>query len=202
MAPMEVETVATVGARKWSPGSWRSCETLQMATYEDSQDSYAATMDKLSKVPPLVQPGEVDALREQLAAAARGEKFIVQGGDCAERFMDCTADYLEAQLKLIVQMGALMESATGMPTVRVARMAGQYGKPRSSPVEKHASFGEIKSYKGENINGYAPTDRAWDPDRLLQGRDIAEIAERFSRAVGATLQLCMIGGETPPKDEI
>lgn len=161
--------MATVGARKWSPGSWRSCETLQMATYEDSQDSYAATMDKLSKVPPLVQPGEVDALREQLAAAARGEKFIVQGGDCAERFMDCTADYLEAQLKLIVQMGALMESATGMPTVRVARMAGQYGKPRSSPVEKHASFGEIKSYKGENINGYAPTDRAWDPDRLLQG---------------------------------
>ena len=172
-----------------------------MASYDDKA-AYDSVIAKLSKVPPLVTASEVDTLTSMLASCARGEKFIVQGGDCAERFMDCTADYLEAQLKLIVQMGALMESATGMPTVRVARMAGQYGKPRSSPVEKHASFGEIKSYKGENINGYAPTDRAWDPDRLLQGRDIAEIAERFSRAVGATLQLCMIGGETPPKDEI
>jgi len=141
---------------------------LQMATYED-QAAYAAVMDKLSKVPPLVQPSEVDSLRAALAAAARGERFLIQGGDCAERFMDCEGGRLEKQLKMLVQMGALMEQATGMPVVRIARIAGQYGKPRSKPTESHPTMGEIYSFKGDNINGYDPTERAWDPNRLLSG---------------------------------
>uniref|UniRef100_A0A7S3BQP0 Phospho-2-dehydro-3-deoxyheptonate aldolase n=1 Tax=Haptolina ericina TaxID=156174 RepID=A0A7S3BQP0_9EUKA len=83
--------------------------------------------------------------------------------------MDCEPDRLEAQLKMMVQMGAIVESATSMPVVRIARIAGQYGKPRSKPTENVPGFGEIYSFKGDNINGYAPEDRKWDPKRLLEG---------------------------------
>lgn len=163
-----MSVVGEVNARTWSPSSWRQFEALQMASYED-QDMYQSVIDKLSKVPPLVQAGEVDNLRVALAAASRGERFIIQGGDCAERFMDCEPGRLEAQLKVMVQMGALMEHATGVPPVRIARIAGQYGKPRSKPTESHPTMGEIYSFKGDNINGYAAADRKWDPNRLLQG---------------------------------
>ena len=168
---MEVDAAGIVGqvlSRTWSPASWRECESLQMATYDD-QAAYNEVMDKLSKVPPLVQAGEVDALTKQLAAAARGEAFIIQGGDCAERFVDCEGDRIESQIKVITQMCALFEQATGMPVVPIARIAGQYGKPRSKPMETHPTLGEIYSFKGENINGYEPTERKWDPGRLLQG---------------------------------
>ena len=170
MAAMDVESaVKTVAARTWAPNSWRNYECLQMATYEDDAAAYEAVTSKLSKVPPLVQAAEVDKLRLALAAAARGEKFIIQGGDCAERFMDCEAGRLEAQLKVMVQMGALFSEATGVESVRIARIAGQYGKPRSSPTEAHATMGKIMSFKGDNINGYEPAERKWDPQRLLTG---------------------------------
>jgi len=168
---MEIEPadiVAAVAARKWAPASWRTYESLQMATYDDKA-AYDAVIAKLSKVPPLVTAYEVDNLTTMLASCARGEKFIIQGGDCAERFMDCDGDRIETQLKLMVQMGAVVEAATGVKAVRVCRLAGQYGKPRSSPVEKHPELGEIKSFKGDNINGYETNKRDWDPNRLLDG---------------------------------
>ena len=98
-----------------------------MASYEDKAE-YDAVIAKMSKLPPLVQASEVDMLTAQLAAAGRGQAFVIQGGDCAERFIDCDGDRLEQQLKLVVQMGAILEAATGVKAVRVARLAGQYGK--------------------------------------------------------------------------
>lgn len=160
--------VAEVAARQWAPDSWRKYKGEQMATYEDAE-LHSAVMDKLSKVPGLVLPSEVDSLTNVLAAAGRGERFIVQGGDCAERFMDCEAERISAQLAVITQMGAIVQGATGRPAVRIARMAGQYGKPRSKPTEKVEGWGEIYSFKGDNINGFEPKDRAWDPKRLLDG---------------------------------
>jgi len=139
-----------------------------MAEWEDKELA-AKVLDKLGKLPPLVQPAETETLKAMLVAAGRGEKFIIQGGDCAERFVDCNQDRLEKQVKLILQMGMIIEHATGKPPVCIARIAGQYGKPRSKPTEVVEGFGEIMSFKGENINGFAPTDRKWDPDRLLQG---------------------------------
>lgn len=165
---VDEDAVKTVAARTWAPGSWRSYECCQMAVYEDQQE-LKVVLDKLSKLPPLVQPAEVDGLVTEFARAARGESFIVQGGDCAERFMDCEGDRLDAQLQLVVQMGAIVAASTGKPAVRVARIAGQYGKPRSKPTENVDGFGEIYSFKGDNINGYDPKDRKWDPQRLLQG---------------------------------
>jgi len=141
---------------------------LQMAEYEDKALT-AKVMDKLSKLPPLVQPKEAEKLKTLLAEAGRGERFIIQGGDCAERFMDCQADRLETQLKLILQMGVVHEHLTKTPAVCIMRIAGQYGKPRSKPTEVVEGHGEIMSFKGDNINGFAPEDRKWDPERLLQG---------------------------------
>lgn len=83
--------------------------------------------------------------------------------------MDCQADRLETQLKLILQMGVVHEHLTKTPSVCIMRIAGQYGKPRSKPTEVVEGHGEIMSFKGDNINGFAPEDRKWDPERLLQG---------------------------------
>jgi len=170
MLPAEDQAIVSkVGERTWSPSSWRDLESLQMASYEDHAAEYKSVIEKLSKVPPLVQPAEVDKLTTLLAAAARGEMFIIQGGDCAERFMDCEGDRLDAQLSMHVQMGAIVERAAGVPVVRIARIAGQYGKPRSKPMETVAGHGEVYSFKGDNINGYEIKDRKWDAKRLLEG---------------------------------
>jgi len=154
----------------WSPSSWQSKPKLQMAEWEDKEVA-AKVLGKLAALPPLVQPKEADRLKSLLAEAGRGEKFIIQGGDCAERFMDCTQDRLETQIKLILQMGSIVEHITGKPAVKICRIAGQYGKPRSKPTEVVEGIGEIMSFKGENINGFEANAaaRKWDPERLLLG---------------------------------
>jgi len=139
-----------------------------MAEYADKALT-GKVLDKLSKLPPLVQPKEADRLKALLAEAGRGERFIIQGGDCAERFMDCQGDRLERQLKLMLQMSLVHEHLTTTPTVCIMRIAGQYGKPRSKPTEVVEGHGEIMSFKGDNINGFEPEERKWDPERLLQG---------------------------------
>jgi len=139
-----------------------------MAEYEDKELT-AKVLDKLSKLPPLVQPSEVEALKKLMGMAGRGERFIIQGGDCAERFVDCESERLEAQIKLMLQMGMVHEEITLTAPVCIARIAGQYGKPRSKPTEVVEGHGEIMSYKGDNINGFDPTERKWDPERLLTG---------------------------------
>jgi len=124
---------------------------------------------KLGSLPPLVQSSEVDRLKSELAAAGRGERFIIQGGDCAERFMDCEAGRLETQIRLMLQLGRITATAMGKEPVVVCRIAGQYGKPRSKPTEIIEGVGEVMSFKGDNINGYDVKDRKWDPERLLLG---------------------------------
>jgi len=155
---------------------------LQMAEWED-KSAAAAVLDKLGKLPPLVQPAEADRLKTMLAEAGRGERFLIQGGDCAERFVDCEAGRLEAQMEMIQQIGLIIEHATGTPTCRIARIAGQYGKPRSKPTEVLEGLGEVMSFKGENINGYEPADRKWDPNRLLQGYFHSAAALNFLRSL-------------------
>jgi len=168
----------------WSPSSWQSKPGLQMAEWEDKAAA-AAALAKLGTLPPLVHPAEADRLKALLAEAGRGECFIVQGGDCAERFQDCEGGRLEAQLELLTQMGLIVEHTTGTPTCCIARIAGQYGKPRSKPTETVEGFGEIMSWKGENINGYEPADRKWDPDRLVQGYFHSAAALNFLRTCRA-----------------
>ena len=154
---------ATIAARTWSPSSWRSLESLQMATYE-AADAPEKIFDKLSKLPPLVQSTEVDALKELLAAAARGERFIVQGGDCAERFMDCETDRLWRQLGVLFQMGEIVSKSTGKGAVRIARIAGSTASALEADGGRRG-HGEIMSFKGDNINEY-PVERKWTRSAL------------------------------------
>eukprot|EP00405_Crypthecodinium_cohnii_P025594 CAMPEP_0206485552 /NCGR_PEP_ID=MMETSP0324_2-20121206/40576_1 /ASSEMBLY_ACC=CAM_ASM_000836 /TAXON_ID=2866 /ORGANISM="Crypthecodinium cohnii, Strain Seligo" /LENGTH=438 /DNA_ID=CAMNT_0053963789 /DNA_START=58 /DNA_END=1374 /DNA_ORIENTATION=+ len=165
----------------WTPSSWQAKTALQMAEWEDKAQA-TEVLEKLSKLPPLVQAGECDLLKQRLAEAGRGERFIVQGGDCAERFQDCQADRLESQYKLIWQLGAILEHATGRAGVRICRIAGQYGKPRSKPTEM-VDGKEVKSFKGENINGFEVKDRKWDPERLLQGYFHSSAALNYLRSL-------------------
>ncbi|CAK9003720.1 Phospho-2-dehydro-3-deoxyheptonate aldolase (3-deoxy-D-arabino-heptulosonate 7-phosphate synthase) (DAHP synthase) (Phospho-2-keto-3-deoxyheptonate aldolase) [Durusdinium trenchii] len=153
---------------EWSPQSWRSLPKYQMAEWEDEAVA-DKVFAKLGKLPPLVQAKECDRLKSLLAEAGRGERFMVQGGDCAERFLDCESERLETQLKLILQMGMILEHISGKPIGKICRVAGQYGKPRSKPTEVVEGLGEIMSFKGDNINGFDPKDRKWDPQRLLEG---------------------------------
>jgi len=152
----------------WTPSSWQQYERVQMAVYDDKEATKKA-LDKLSTLPPLINPNEADRLQTLLAEAGQGKRFIVQGGDCAERFMDCNGERLEAQVKMMLQLGMIIEQVTGTPALTICRIAGQYGKPRSKPTETVEGYGEIMSFKGENINGFDPADRKWDPDRLVQG---------------------------------
>merc|ERR1711972_220686 len=145
-----------------------------------------SVLGKLGSLPPLVQPSEADRLKNLLAAAGRGERFIIQGGDCAERFIDCEADRLEAQVRLMLQMGMVTEHITGKPAVCICRIAGQYGKPRSKPTETVEGVGEVMSFKGENINGFDLNERKWNPERLLQGYFHSAATLNFLRAYTAS----------------
>jgi len=164
-----------------------------MAEWEDKAKAGKA-LEKLQKLPPLIQPREADALKAMLAEAGRGERFIIQGGDCAERFMDCEGGRLESQLKLILQMGMVHEHVTGTPPVTIMRIAGQYGKPRSKPTEVVEGHGEIMSFKGENINGFDLTDRKWDPDRLVQGYFHSAATLNFLRSYSSAADSSELAG--------
>merc|ERR1712187_694739 len=154
-----------------------------------------SVLGKLGSLPHLVQPREADRLKELLAEAGRGESFLIQGGDCAERFVDCEAGRLEAQVKLILQMGMVTEHITSKPAVCICRIAGQYGKPRSKPTEVVEGVGEVMSFKGDNINGFDLKDRKWNPERLLQGYFHSAATLNFLRAYTASadpMELCKI----------
>jgi 3-deoxy-7-phosphoheptulonate synthase len=129
----------------------------------------AEVVDELRRVPPLVFAGECRTLRERLAAVARGEAFLLQGGDCAETFAALSADGIRDKLKTLLQMAVVLTYAAAVPVVKVGRIAGQFGKPRSSPVEVRDGQ-TLPSYRGDAVNDLAPTPQARTPDptRLLR----------------------------------
>jgi len=122
----------------------------------------------LESVPPITVPPEVDQLREQLGAVARGEAFLLQGGDCAETFADNTEPHLRATIRTLLQMAVVLTYGSGVPTVKLGRIAGQFAKPRSSPTEMVGDL-ELPSFRGHMVNDDAPTAEARvpDPERLV-----------------------------------
>jgi len=122
---------------------------------------------RLQALPPLVHPKEVEALKSHLAQACEGKKFLLQGGDCAERFLDCSKEPIENKFKIILQMSLIILWGARVPVIRMARMAGQFAKPRSSPFEI-VNGQKVPSFKGDNINSFDISAREPDPDRLVQ----------------------------------
>jgi len=143
-------------------------EAKQQPTWSDAQVLEQVKKD-LSVQPPLVFAGEVDTLRERLAQAARGEAFLLQGGDCAETFVDATADRIRNRIKTVLQMAVVLMYGSSLPVIKMGRMAGQFAKPRSSDFETRDGV-TLPAYRGDAVNGYEFTEesRRNDARRLMQ----------------------------------
>ena len=168
---------------EWSPGSWQSRPALQQANYPDPA-ALDAALDELRSLPPLVTSWEIHTLRRQLAAAETGDGFLLQGGDCAERFADCNSDIIANKLKILLQMSLVLVQGLQQRVIRVGRIAGQYTKPRSADLETRDGL-SLPSYRGDLINGpeFTPESRTPDPGRLLLGHGRAALTLNFIRAL-------------------
>jgi len=157
---------AGVGSGEWSPSSWRTKPIKQCPEYPDEAALRRATAE-LDVLPPIVHPREINRLKQNLRDVARGEAFLLQGGDCAELFDYCRQDRIEAKIKLLLQMSLVLIWGANKRVVRIGRMAGQYAKPRSSPTEI-VDGREVPSFRGDILNGYKLEDRQLDPQRLVK----------------------------------
>ncbi len=153
---------------RWSPDSWRRKPVVQVPDYPD-QKGLEQVEQQLASFPPLVFAGEARALKRALAAVASGDAFLLQGGDCAESFAEHRADNIRDFFRVFLQMSVVLTFAAASPVVKVGRIAGQFAKPRSSPMEKQGDK-ELPSYRGDIVNGPEFTDEARvpDPRRQLQ----------------------------------
>ena len=152
----------------WQPSSWRDHPIRQVPDYPDAE-KLAGVEAKLAAMPPLVFAGEAQSLKRQLGEVAEGRAFLLQGGDCAESFAEFSADNIRDSFKVILQMAVVLTFGASLPIVKVGRVAGQYAKPRSSPVEALDGM-ELPSYRGDMINAmpFTEKDRVPDPKRLLR----------------------------------
>lgn len=179
-----------VSTKPWSPESFRQHQAAQQPSYLDAE-ALARSTGILRSLPPLVTAWEVQKLKATIADAQRGKRFWLQGGDCAETFAECTADVLTNKFKIMLQMSLVLIHGTRLPVVRVGRMAGQYAKPRSSPVEKRTmadgSTVELPSYFGDLINhaDFTPKARRADPELLVTGHQHAAMSLNFLRSLSA-----------------
>jgi 3-deoxy-7-phosphoheptulonate synthase len=148
--------------------NYKNLPAQQQPTWTDEVKLKAAR-DELAVLPPLVFAGEVDTLRSRLAAAAEGKAFLLQGGDCAETFVDATADRIRNRVKTILQMAVVLMYGASMPVVKMGRMSGQFAKPRSSDTETRGDI-TLPAYRGDAVNGYdfTPESRATDPSRMVR----------------------------------
>ncbi|WP_026939794.1 class II 3-deoxy-7-phosphoheptulonate synthase [Humibacter albus] len=161
---------------------WRSLEARQQPTWPDAEAAREASAE-LASMPPLVFAGEVDELREKLAAAAEGRAFLLQGGDCAETFAEATADKIRNRVKTVLQMAVVLTYGASVPVIKMGRMAGQFAKPRSSDTETRGGM-TLPAYRGDMVNGYEFTEesRTADPRRLVRGYHTAASTLNLMRA--------------------
>ena len=151
----------------WSLESWRTRTVAQSPVWPD--DEHLARVEReLATKPPLVFAGEARRLQEHLALVAQGKSFLLQAGDCAESFDEGSADSIRDKLKVILQMAVALTYASGVPVIKVGRIAGQFAKPRSAPVEIHDGV-SLEAFRGHIVNSeeFTPEARRPDPERLL-----------------------------------
>lgn len=173
----------TIDKADWHPASWQSRPAAQQASYPDQAELDRAVSD-LSRLPPLVTSWEIDSLKDLFAKAQRGEAFVLQGGDCAETFDECTSENIVAKLKILLQMSLVMLYGLKKPIVRVGRMAGQYAKPRSADTETREGT-SLPSFRGDLVNRspFTAEDRIPDPQMILRGYERAALTLNFVRSL-------------------
>lgn len=150
----------------WTPATWRSKPIKQSPAYPDP-NKLTKAVSELTRLPPIVHPNEIIALKAHLRDVAQGNSFLLQGGDCAELFDYCEQGAIESKIKLLLQMSLVLIWGTNKQVVRIGRMAGQYAKPRSSPTEI-VDGKEIPSFRGDILNGFQLDEREIDPNRLIK----------------------------------
>jgi 3-deoxy-7-phosphoheptulonate synthase len=156
---------------------------MQRVDYPD-QDALRRVLASLAQLPPLVTSWEVESLKSQLAEAARGERFLLQGGDCSESLDECRSADIASKLKILLKMGLVLVYGCGKPIIRVGRFAGQYAKPRSADTETHNGL-TLPSFRGPLINrpGFSVEERTPNPDLLLLGYTRAALTINFIRGL-------------------
>lgn len=173
----------------WAPASWTRCaHEDQLQFHYPDLHALDQARERLAQFPPLVTSWEIERLREQIAQAQRGERFILQGGDCAEMLDLCRPDLITNKLKILLQMSLVLIHGLRVPVTRVGRFAGQYAKPRSSPTETQEIDGQsctLPSYFGDLVNriGFDERDRTPDPMLMVEGYKHAAMTLNFIRSL-------------------
>ena len=166
----------------WTKSAWRAKERIQMPDYLDAA-KLAEVEARLGRYPPLVFAGEVRSLKSKLAAASRGEAFLLQGGDCAESFDEFSADLIRDTYKVMLQMAVVLTYGAKVPVIKIGRVAGQFAKPRSAPTEIVDGV-ELPSYRGDIINklDFTPESRTPNPENMLRAYTQAAASLNLLRA--------------------
>ena len=166
----------------WNPESWRTKPIAQVPDYPD-QAALNAVENSLAAYPPLVFAGEARRLKQELGKVAEGEGFLLQGGDCAESFAEFHANNIRDTFKVMLQMAVVLTFGASLPVVKVGRMAGQFAKPRSAPMEVVDGV-ELPSYRGDIINGigFDEASRIPDPNRMMNAYHQASATLNLLRA--------------------
>ncbi|KXX83228.1 Phospho-2-dehydro-3-deoxyheptonate aldolase [Madurella mycetomatis] len=167
-------------ALEWTPDSWRSKPIKQCPEYPDKA-ALAKSLSELKRLPPIVHPREIVRLKQHLRDVARGDAFLLQGGDCAELFDYCEQNAIESKIKLLLQMSLVLIWGADKRVVRIGRMAGQYAKPRSSPMET-VNGRQVPSFRGDILNGFHPDERELDPGRLVRAYHHSSATLNYIRA--------------------
>ncbi len=167
----------------WTPTSWQTKPATQQVQYRDPH-KLDIVLKQLAKLPPLVTSWEVETLKSELAAAARGERFLLQGGDCSESFDDCCSTSIASKLKILLKMSIVMVHGGHRQVIRVGRFAGQYAKPRSSDRETRDGV-TLPSFRGHLINRleFTPEAREPNPDLLLRAYERSALTINFVRGL-------------------
>ena len=172
----------------WSPDSWQT-RTVAHAVEYPNDEALSAAMTDLRAFPPLVTSWEIERLRSHLVDAEAGKRFLLQGGDCAELLTECRPEPITNKLKILLQMSLVLVHGVKKPIIRVGRFAGQYAKPRSSPMEPgtlpSGEQAELPSYFGDAVNGaaFTPESRIPDPQRLVQAYQHSAMTLNFIRSL-------------------
>ncbi|MDT8410543.1 MAG: 3-deoxy-7-phosphoheptulonate synthase class II [Wenzhouxiangellaceae bacterium] len=170
-------------AKDWTVDSWTRKTALQQAHYDDAE-ALAESVQSLATMPPLVTSWEILNLKQQLTDAQAGRKFLLQGGDCAEVFSECTPEIITNRLKVLLQMSLVLLHGMEMPVVRIGRFAGQYAKPRSDDFETRDGV-KLPTYRGDLVNSseFTPESRRPDPQRLIGAYARSAMTMNFVRAL-------------------
>ena len=174
-------TMIPPSGKPWSPDSWRGLPAAQQPVYRDPA-AVDDVLAELGELPPLVVAEEVDFLHQLLAEAVAGERFLLQGGDCAEAFADCRGAIIQDKLRVLLQMSVLITHGGRTGVIHLGRIAGQYAKPRSGLTEQ-VNGQEVPVYRGDLINGLAPDQREADPRRLMEAYHRAAATLNHLRAL-------------------